>query len=232
MTRATSVQTYTRAILRGIINANNECKAMTDDESFYRAPEYLLTVLVAKSLSKFGPVELEVRTKKTIAEGAPMGSGRHHKSLSGLKRFDIVCFERSGTQPPRAIVEVKHPYRGSVRSLKKDIDRIEKALSTANRSHMNPNTGRASIRHGFLAFDAWFCSPKKIDSSADTKVARWIEVITEYAKSKGAIAKGYIKRIKSVDVEDQDWHVYAVVIAMKAAPRPRARQLVDTSTKI
>lgn len=224
MTRATSAQMYRTAILKGIVNASKECKNMIDDDAFHRAPEYLLTVTVAKSLSGYGPVELEVSTKQTIAKGAPMGSGRRHKLLSGLKRFDIVCFERSREQLPRAIVEIKHPYCGSIRNLTKDIGRIAVALKTANKSHKNPSTGRASIRHGFLAFDAWFPSPKKGDPDAATKVARWIGVIEEHAKGKGVIAKGYSKCINTLERECQVWHVYAVVIAMKGLPRPRTSE--------
>lgn len=142
--------------------------------------------------------------------------------LDGLKRFDIVCFERSGEQLPRAIVEIKHPYHGVIGNLEKDISRIAIALKTAAKSRQNPNTGRASIRHGFLAFDTWFRSPKRKDSDGDEKIRRWMNAIIDLAVGKyGVDAVGHMKKIESFQGPNKDQHVYAVVISMKAKPKSR-----------
>ena len=218
MARGTSSRSYAKAIMDGISSASKLFDKWTGGDWLDYAPEYLVTVEVARKLGALGPVLLEVSTRQTIVDGAAKGRGRHHKALDGLKRFDIVCYEKSGEQLPRAIVEVKNPYYGRSGVLEKDIDRVAKSLKRATANRMGNAEKRASLRHGFLAFYAYTRTPKPkgIDADADARVDRWISEIQTKVAKHGVRAVGMKRGIRTLD----DFHAYAVVIAMTA---PSAR---------
>lgn len=223
MTRATNHVVSATKIMKGISNANRSYEKLTNGDWLDYAPEYFVTVEIARVLGADStPISLEVSTRQTIRDGTGKGRGKHFKVLDGLKRFDIVCYEKSGEQLPRAIVEVKHPYYGDLGMLEKDIARVATALTKAasNRARAKKTEAgrkRASLRHGFLAFYAYTATPeRRDDGSADARLKRWIgEIEKRIVRSyPGVRAKGYKKPIRK---EGND-HAYAVVIAMTAPP--------------
>lgn len=209
------------AIMKGIANASKLYEKLTNGEWLDYAPEYFVTVEIARILGEGNtPISLEVSTRQTIRDGAAKGKGKYHKVLDGLKRFDIVCYEKTGEQLPQAIVEVKHPFYGVLGQLDKDIKRISTALTNAAKKRAaakktEASSKRASLRHGFLAFYAYTETPKRKDESADIRVSRWIKAIEKRIGKHGVVAKGHKKRIRN----ESDGHAYAVVITITAPSR-------------
>lgn len=222
MTRAVNHVVTATKIMQGISNANRLYEKLTNGDWLDYAPEYFVTVEIARVLGGGStPISLEVSTRQTIRDGTAKGRGKHFKVLDGLKRFDIVCYEKTGEQLPRAIVEVKHPFYGVLGQLDKDIARIAMALTNAAKNRAlaketEASRKRASLRHGFLAFYAYTATPQKKDDSADVRLDRWIKAIEKKVvnSNPGVVARGHKKRIRN----EGDDHAYAVVIAITAPP--------------
>lgn len=220
MPKGSSPYKTANAILGAIAGASRTYEKLTNGDWLDWAPEYFVTVEIARKLGKEVPVSLEVSTVQTMQSGAAKGKGKHHKVLDGLKRFDIVCYEKTGDQLPRAIVEVKHPYYGVIGRLENDIKRIAVAVANAAKKRVQAKNDatkrRASLRHGFLAFYALTKTPKKMDGSADERLDRWIKAIEKKAVigNPGVVARGHKKLIRNED----NAHAYAVVITLTAPP--------------
>ncbi|SFO99525.1 hypothetical protein [Hydrogenimonas thermophila] len=95
--------------LRGIKNSFNEYLKWSGDEFLWRAPEYLLTVNIAKELSKINKtkfITLEDNVKEILNNADAKIKGYLGQKLRADGRSDIVLWWANGT--PRGIIEVKH----------------------------------------------------------------------------------------------------------------------------
>ena len=117
------------ASLSGIEKSYIEYMEWSYDEWLWRAPEYLLTVNIAKELwSLDGPkyITLEDNVKKTLKLAKAKIKGGLSKGMRANGRADIILWWGSkGT--PRAIIEVKHRvYKFA--NIQEDLDRIIELL--------------------------------------------------------------------------------------------------------
>ena len=181
MSKATPRKKYEQLILKGIGNADKHWRKWTQGDWLDTAPEYLLSVEIAQSIGATEPVWLEVSAGGVMVESAAKQAGKHHAILDGLKRFDVVIYERSKPLP-RAVVEVKHRVYGRLGNLQKDMKRICVALLKAKRQRLKyraqEEAARSSLMYGFLAYYTSTSVPKNTDPSALARIDRWIDAET------------------------------------------------------
>lgn len=124
-----SMNEVVNATLRGIEKSYFEYKSWSDDEWLWHAPEYFLTVNIAKEIwdvngSKY--ITLEDNIKDTMHSAEAKINGKLSQYMRSNGRADIVLWWGSkGT--PRAIIEVKHRvYKFA--NIQEDLDRIIEVL--------------------------------------------------------------------------------------------------------
>lgn len=114
--------------LRAIKKSHEEYSIWSDGEWLWNAPEYLLTVNIAKELNiikKNKYITLEDNVRKTMEIANATGAGRMHRNLRKDGRFDIVLWWAGGT--PRAVIEVKNCVY-TYKDIKIDVTRIKELL--------------------------------------------------------------------------------------------------------
>lgn len=117
------------ATLLGIEKSYFEYKCWSADEWLWRAPEYFLTVNIAKEIWNLnGPkyITLEDNIKDTLHSAESKIKGRLSQYMRSNGRADIILWwGNKGT--PRAIIEVKHRvYKFT--NIQEDLDRIIEVL--------------------------------------------------------------------------------------------------------
>ncbi len=128
MSRAISMDSVANACLDGIEYSFEEYKDWSGGWWLWKAPEYLLTVNIAKELWKLEGskyITLEDNIKETLKNANATFKGRPSGFMRQNGRADIVL--HWGDNTPRAIIEVKHRvYKFG--SFDGDIDRIIEML--------------------------------------------------------------------------------------------------------
>ena len=115
-----------KACVDGIKKSFNEYLEWSYGEFLWNAPEYLLTVNIAKELWKIKKesklITLEDNVKKTLENANSAKMDKLHKDIRAEGRSDIVFWWGKGT--PRGIIEVKNAVYNKQRHIQKDLDRI------------------------------------------------------------------------------------------------------------
>jgi hypothetical protein len=177
MTRATSQNDVSRAVLKGIGSAVSKYRHMVGDR-LDSAPEYFVVSSIAEALSRRIEktwVTMEAPVKKTMENARASMRGRPHKQLSPQGRFDIVLYWKTGR--PRAALEVKHPVTHS--GHKGLISDLRRLCATLKRSTANDGT----IQLGMLAYYLSSGEPKKKDNNATARIRRQrLEIETRLRK--------------------------------------------------
>ncbi|WP_084274697.1 hypothetical protein [Nitratiruptor tergarcus] len=117
------------ACIEGIRNSFKEYLQWSSDEWLWRAPEYLLTVNIAKRLNKIPNeakfITLEDNVRKTLKDANAKIKGKIANKARPNGRFDIVFWWGKGT--PRGVIEVKNAvFRKD--HIQEDLDRIYSIL--------------------------------------------------------------------------------------------------------
>jgi hypothetical protein len=118
------------ACLNGIKKSFNEYYEWSGGDFLWNAPEYLLTVNIAKELSKIKKgkfITLEDNVKNTLKIANPSIRGPIPKKARPDGRSDIVLWWANGY--PRGIIEVKNWISNFTHYIKEDIDRIITVLN-------------------------------------------------------------------------------------------------------
>lgn len=142
-----SMDEVAKCVLDGLENAHKEYFEWSDGEYIWSAPEYLLTVNIAKELKKSKEVKyltLEDNVEYILENANVECKGEIHKALRKDGRFDIVLWgsDKEPT-PPIAIVEVKNKVYCFGR-IEEDIERIKQTLLMM----------QSTIEFGLMAFYA------------------------------------------------------------------------------
>lgn len=116
------------ACLNGIEKSYFEYFEWSGNEWLWKAPEYFLTVNIAKEIwsldgSKY--ITLEDNIKETLKSANAKIKGRLSEYMRANGRADIVLWWGKGT--PRAVLEVKHRVYMFV-NIQEDLDRIIEIL--------------------------------------------------------------------------------------------------------
>ena len=134
--------------LSGIAKAQRDYEAWSDGLWLWAAPEYMLTMYIAKELrTKSRPTKsrlyltLESDVRGALEDAGGMGRGKISEAARLGGRSDIMLW-RSSNDMPRVVIEVKRSVSGSATEIKQDVDRI----STMLRNRDN------SFRRGLVAF--------------------------------------------------------------------------------
>jgi hypothetical protein len=128
-------------IIDGVERAFKLYKSWTRGHWLWYAPEYLITIEVARSLAdglKSRMIELEYSVKAALSEAGATHIGRPRKALRGNGRYDIVLSRKSGA--PWFVIEIKRVSNHT--NLRADIERIHATLLSRD----------AKIQGGVLAF--------------------------------------------------------------------------------
>lgn len=127
MSRGERAADIPKLVLKGVARAFKVYESWTRGHWLWYAPEYLITVEVARSLAgglTSRMVELEYSVKDALSEAGATHIGRPRKALRGDGKYDIVLSRKSGT--PWFIIEIKRTWNHT--SLRPDIQRIHASL--------------------------------------------------------------------------------------------------------
>ena len=120
--------------LCGIEKAQRDYKAWSNGSWLWEAPEYMLTMYIAKELWKMPGskyLTLEPNVRRTVKDAGGIGRGRVSRDIRQDGKFDIVLYWKRGT--PRAIIEVKNQV-DSGSKIWPDVDRIIAMLRNRDNS--------------------------------------------------------------------------------------------------
>ena len=198
MSRAIRIDNIANACLDGIDKSFKEYEDWSDGWWLWKAPEYLLTVNIAKELWKMEGskyITLEDNIKETLKNANASLKGRTSGYMRSNGRADIILWW--GNYTPRAIIEVKHRvYKfGSYVS---DVDRIIEMLKKDS-----------EIQFGIVAFYI----QNKYAGNVEEKMINRIKVLHEQTRD-------YIERYasnlnttlyKRVIADEDDENVWASV---------------------
>ncbi len=157
--------------LKAIIDSHEEYIEWSDGEWLWNAPEYLLTVNIAKELNRIDKnkyITLEDNVRKTMDIAKATGAGRMHPDVRENGRFDIVLWWAGGT--PRAVIEVKNSVC-TYENIKIDVTRIKEVL--------NRKTDLSDFQFGLIAF---YISINYSKGSGKDELTKQIKNIYESAR--------------------------------------------------
>jgi len=121
------------ACIKGIRKSFFEYYEWSGGEWLDNAPEYLLTVNIAKELAKIKKgkyITLEDNVKEILKSAEAKLKGRHSKGVRISGRSDIILWRANGY--PRGIIEVKNAISGFT-DIEKDVERIKEILKKSSR---------------------------------------------------------------------------------------------------
>ena len=167
-----------QACIDGIEQSFNEYLMWTGNtEWLWNAPEYLITVNIAKELWKIDKdakyITLEDNIKYMLSEANAKMKGQLERKARGNGRSDIVFWWGKGT--PRGIIEVKNAvYKKE--DIQEDLDRIFALLKK-----------KSDIEFGVLAFyvDKHFKSGNAEKKIQDRLQEKFLDVIESEVIEKG-----------------------------------------------
>lgn len=143
MTGPVSLEKIVSASLKGIVKAQKDY-VLWCNEWLWCAPEYLLTVYVAKEIAKLEGsklLTLENSALAAIKDAGARGPGNLHSDIRENGRFDILLWWANGA--PRAVIEIKNQVTNA-RKIISDVNRIVQVL------HRNKEA--SSIDFGAIVF--------------------------------------------------------------------------------
>jgi len=158
------------ACLIGIEKSFNEYFEWSGDEWLWNAPEYLLTVNIAKELANIKKnkfITLEDNVKETLKNAEAKIKGKISDKARPDGRSDIILWWANGY--PRGIIEVKNDVF-NFRRIKEDIDRILELLKKDS-----------SIEFGITTFyiDRYY-ETKDPEKEVENRINKIIQEIENY----------------------------------------------------
>lgn len=192
-------------VLDGLEKSHNEYFEWSYGEYIWNAPEYLLTVNIAKELIQSEKVDyltLEDNVKKTMEIANATGAGRTHKDLRKDGRFDIVLWGGDKEpKPPMAVVEVKNKVYAFGR-IKEDIERIKQTLLRKQED--------STIEFGLMAFYATNTYKKESDNNFNVLIEGLLNSAKECLEEHFSVKK-YERTLQEND-KIIDGNVYRPVV--------------------
>ncbi len=180
MSKAISMDRICEACLDGIDYSFEEYYEWSSGEWLWNAPEYLLTVNIAKKIMELEGgkyLTLEDNVKSTLKDAGDFRKGRLSKYLRANGRSDIILWWAEGT--PRGIIEVKHRvYKFG--SFQEDVDRIIEVLKKDS-----------DIQFGISTFYI----ENNYKGEAETKMEHRIETLFQQTKE---YLKEYAPNLKAI----------------------------------
>lgn len=157
-----------KLILSGISNASKD-HLKSNNGWLWRAPEYWVTVSIAKELMRgIGEAKrvvcLESSVSGTLVNAGAIQRGPKKAALGANGRFDIVVGQ--GNAKPRVVIEVKSPVFDSkpTRAIYKDFGRLVATLGHGGK--------RSNINCAIFAFYSDIAAPQRGGETAKTKIER------------------------------------------------------------
>jgi len=144
MSRQISIEDIVEATLSGIKKSHEQYEDWSGGYWLWEAPEYLITINVAKKISELAGskyITLENNTKTAISEAGALGKGRLPLDIRERGKFDILLWYANKT--PRAVIEIKN-FIYDINQYENDIKRIKELLKR--------KASESSLQFGLLAF--------------------------------------------------------------------------------
>ena len=156
-----NIDDVVKKVLSGIVKAKKDYEDWSDCP-LQEAPEYLLTVYIAKEIGQLGGggrkvLTLESKVQDIVDDAGGIGSGRVPEGTRLGGKSDVTLYWADGI--PRAVIEVKNQLtRASaieddlirIRSLlRNQSNRIKFGLiaSCTSEKDMTPKTARSAVEH-------------------------------------------------------------------------------------
>ena len=185
-----SKQNAVNACLKGIEKSFNEYYKWSGNndacgEWLWNAPEYLITVNIAKELSKNSTFLTLEDNVDYVLKHAGKKTGRDSERLRKDGRVDIILWKKECK--PNAVVEVKHRVYSKTKNIEVDIKRITEMLKKSE-----------SLDFGILAMYV----DQRLKNADEVKIEEWSDNFDE--KFESIVAEGFKFEIykKLLDYEE------------------------------
>lgn len=206
MSRQISIEDIVEATLSGIKKSQEQYENWSGGSWLWEAPEYLITINVAKKMSELAGskyITLENNTKTAMSEAGALGKGRLPLDIRERGKFDILLWYANKT--PRAVIEIKN-FIYDINQYENDIKRIKELLKR--------KPEQSSLQFGLLAF----CDSANNGSRKSAK-----EKITDKRKSiekntKNIVGKNFqadLKNSEIYEIADSAWCASCILIRYK-----------------
>ncbi len=203
MSSAISIDSVVDSCIKGIEYSFKEYEKWSDGWWLWWAPEYLLTVNIAKQIWKIeGPkyLTLEDNVKKTLQNGNARIKGKLTDHMRPNGRSDIVLWWANLT--PRAFIEVKHRV-GNFEKISADIDRIIGILKKDS-----------TIQFGISTFYMYTSYKKDIEMNTADAIKNLYSQTKEYiAKDAPSLKVSY--RYGKIHIDENDAWTAVVLLVKK-----------------
>ena len=200
------IEAVIKKTLSGIVKAQGDYEAWSGGSWLWEAPEYMLTMYIAKELgtmpgSKYLTLESNVRS--TLEDAGGMGRGRTSKFARLDGKFDIVLWWKNCT--PRTVIEVKNQI--GIHNIEKDIERISTILRKKN-----------TFRCGLIAFYTSKGDERRGGEGAKETIEKQLDNIEQRASDTLKKEEFCLSRHDSEIIVDGDSAWIASVLQIQRAP--------------
>ncbi len=206
MSKQISIDKLITATFSGIKKSQKQYERWSGGDWLWNAPEYLITINVAKEMSEIDGskyITLEHGSTATIEDAGARGRGRLPKDIREKGKVDILLWW--GNNTPRAVIEIKL-FIYDFKQYEKDIKRIKQFLK--------PKSNQSSLQFGLLGYyDAADDGKQK---SAKQKIED--KKVRIEKKIKDILGEDYqvsSKSTKIYEVEESAWCATCVLIKYK-----------------
>lgn len=207
MPASIAIPQIVKAVMHGIKTAQEEYERWTGGALMQmEAPEYLLTVYVARELWRIKRKKyllLECSPKYVLEKARAMAPGPVPKGIREKGRFDIVLYWGNGY--PRAAIELKGWVRG-YESIAADMKRLEGVVHRAK--------DKSTLQFALMAY--YTCAENSERSTAEAQLDKWILKVEAKAQNAiGARTTTETRRLPVFYTRDGKFAQTAVSILLK-----------------
>ena len=207
MPRQIAITKVIDGVLDGFKESQKNYVAWSGGFWLWQAPEYLITVTVAKKINEIEGskyITLEHGSTATLEDAGAKGRGRLPIDIREKGKVDILLWW--GNDTPRAIIEIKNQISSRIQ-YEKDFKRIRKLLER--------NGEESSLQFGIFAFyDSAKNGPQK---TAKEKISDKIDNI--YRESKKIMGNNFAITLYKTDiveeVKDNAWGAACILAKLK-----------------
>lgn len=200
-----------REVLGAYKDSQKEYENWTGGSWLWEAPEYLITVNIAKRLWELRKrtsrcyITLEYQVAKALEDSGARGRGKLERKIRENGKTDIILWHACGS--PRALIEVKNQIY-STAAYKKDIDRIRGLLCK--------NPDKSSLEFGLISFYESANSGKR--KTAEEKVKARIEARLEECRrvaDESLKQKAHLSEMHSINNGKSVWQAVCIELSKR-----------------
>ena len=222
MPKQIPISKIVNAVHDGYIESQKCYREWSGGYWLWSAPEYLITVNVAKKISDIeGPkfITIENKSCSAIEDAGARGAGRLCHDIRENGRIDILVWW--GNDTPRGIIEIKNQIFSN-EQYEKDIKRIK--------GFLNRKSENSSIQFGIFSF---YDSAESGKKSAFHKIEDKIKKVTSNSREilGGEFTVKLFKTEIFEEVKDNAWAAACLLIMRKKITLPAGNAIRNSISK-